>query len=125
MNAAPSFRSALDEALDHLLRRSGVQGYWSKTDKREYTLLYEQRSLTLAFGEITWKRDTPDARSQYPVAKGFTIVPMTFYEQHRKEVDTILRDFQCHTELAVDVLLLTPIERLIEVLKTKEEEKKD
>jgi hypothetical protein len=125
---SPTFRALVTEHVGRLVRRHGLIGDWTNLKDLEFTISDETktRKLILEFGETNWKQDK-GARSQYPVCKGMSVGWNDVYEQHKAQIDTILNDFQCSSELAADVLMLTPIERLVEVVfpvrKDKEERK--
>jgi hypothetical protein len=103
-------------------------GDWTNLKDLEFTISDEtkKRKMILEFGETKWKQDK-GARSQYPVCKGMSVGWNDVYEQHKAHIDMILKEYWCSLEMAADVLMLTPIERLVEVVfpvrKDKEERK--
>jgi hypothetical protein len=132
MSSSLSFRTSVDDLVGHVLSSHELVGEWTNKRDLEYTISQKNSSLILEFGETSWK-STPGSRSQYAVCKGMSVGYNDVYGQHKQEMDKILDDYQCGGEMAADVLMLTPIERLIELAfpplptqkKTRTEEQKD
>jgi hypothetical protein len=124
MNALPVFRKEVNKLLEHVLEVAGLEANWTNKGLHIVDPLNLKHELVLVFEEVEWKKDK-GATSQYPVTRGMSVGSTTLYEMHKDTIDTILNEFQCDSELAADVLMLTPIERLLEVMKTERKEEKE